>query len=100
MQKTRLKKAWSTKLVNKRDISSTSKVILCLDRNPEWIEKDTTSNWCFKSLRDINPFTKKPLDFFTTFFSIWLGEKALDNFKNLCTLRDIPFWSDCSELSD
>ena len=98
-QKNRLKKAWNTKMINKRDISNVRKVVFCLDQKIDWIEKDSNSNWCFRELYDHNPFTREKINFFANFFSLWIGKEGfIKNFKNHCQTRNIPIWSDCGEI--
>ena len=94
-QKSRLKKAWNEKLVNGFDISKTKKVIFCLDRNKDWLEKDIEMNWCIEEFYDYDPKTDQKINFFCSFFNLWLGYTALLKFKDRCKIRNIPLWYDC-----
>ena len=93
-----LKKAWNEKLVNGFDISKIKKVIFCLDRNKDWLEKDIEMNWCFEEFYDYDPKTDKKINFFCSFFNLWLGYNALLKFKDRCKIRNIPLWYDCDNF--
>lgn len=98
VQKTRLKNAWNSKLINGYDISNKWKVILSLDWNIKWITKDDDLNgsWEIRKVRDTQLYTKKKLNLVKSFFTAWLGDYAFKkSFVNHCTLRNIPLWFDC-----
>lgn len=95
-KKTRLKNAWNAKLANGKDITNVKKIVLCVDKNINWIQKDSKSDWCVKEFYDYHPITKQKLNFFENFFILWLGEQAFrTNFKKHCETRNIPLWTDC-----
>ena len=98
VQKSRLKNAWNSKLVNGYDVENTWKVIITLDWNTSWITKHDQLNegWEIHRVVDVHPCTRKKVNLVESFFVAWLGEHAFRNtFVNHCTLRNIPLWFDC-----
>lgn len=98
VQKSRLKNAWNSKLVNGYDVENAWKVIITLDWNTSWITKHDQLNegWEIHRVVDVHPYTRKKVNLVESFFVAWLGEHAFRNtFVNHCTLRNIPLWFDC-----
>ena len=98
VQKSRLKNAWNSKLVNGYDVENAWKVIITLDWNTSWITKHDQLNegWEIHRVIDLHPYTRKKVNLVESFFIAWLGEHAFRNtFVNHCTLRNIPLWFDC-----
>lgn len=98
VQKSRLKNAWNSKLVNGYDVENAWKVIITLDWNTSWITKHDQLNegWEIHRVIDVHPYTRKKVNLVESFFIAWLGEQAFRNtFVNHCTLRNIPLWFDC-----
>lgn len=98
VQKSRLKNAWNSKLVNGYNIENTWKVIITLDWKTNWITKHDQLNegWETHCVLDVHPYTRKKMNLVESFFIAWLGERTFRNtFVNHCTLRNIPLWFDC-----
>ena len=83
------------KLVNGFDTTKSKKVIFCLNRNKDWLEKDIEMNWCIEEFYDYDPQTNLKINFFCSFFNLWLGTTAFLKFKERCKIRNIPLWYDC-----
>ena len=92
-QRTRLKSAWNTKMVNGFDIENCRKVVFCLDDKVDWILKD--EKWFLEEVRDYEPNTHEPLNFVAHFMCTWLGVNGFKKFKEYCEIRKIPIWMDC-----